>query len=745
MYKPYAITVDTMKKVKNNMFTINTNDLNTPKIIITIEQNGQPVILAEGMKVRIEIKKPDSKLVFQDCTIVDPASGLCTVVLNSEAFEVEGNHEAEVMVYYTLDRIAVTSRFAYTAIKGLFNPETIESSNSFTALNKIVFDAETAKEKAYEHEQAALLSAQNAAVSETNTNQTVVETIEARTNAQGKTFTSLKERMNDFDSKVSGAGDVYFPMYTPQMRGAKGDGIQDDTPFIQGILDIAKTKGAVYCHIPKGVYRITGRLYLSKNTKLVMDKEARLLRDWAGGFFLNGRSTDSFTEYNGNGNITIEGGILDGNILKYNNSYNAIGLARGQNIVIRDVEILDVRGAHAVDLNASKDVLIEGCKFKGYDINYTVDGDGASFMREAIQISTHTEAGFNAFGAFDGTPCENITVRNNYFGASANLPAYPCGVGNHGHSPGRFIKNIRIYDNNFDGCTYAGIRPYKFENTWIKNNTFNNCEYGVRFSNPDGKGTYDNGVPEAGKNVIIEGNHFKNTKKKDIYIAAWVYNGIVARFKNVQILNNISEGFTGTTNESIFVSFCDNVLIQGNTCNTAYRFIMSAYCYNVRIKDNSVYDLTTEVVYVNDSDVADNLGKGYTKDYYISENRAEKVGRSGILLSGVDGVEVHTNILTDITLENASGSTRSSINLSAFTKNGRVYNNRVRGAYQKYGIEVSGGCSNVQTFNNDSVGLTRALLNNSVGGFEGIYMHSANGTRYRMTVTDAGAPLFTAG
>lgn len=745
MYKPYPITVDTMKKVQNNMFAINTNDLNTPKIIITIQQDGEPVILAEGMKVRLEIKKPDNKLVFQDCTIVDPSSGLCTVVLNSEAFEVEGHHVAELMVYYTLDRIAVTSRFSYTAVKGLFNKETLESSNSFSALNQIVFDAQTAEQNASEYEQNALLSAQQAKISEQNNNQTVIETIEARTNGQGKTFASLKERMNDFDSKVSGAGDVYFPMYTPQMRGAKGDGIQDDTPFIQSILDIAKTKGAVYCHIPKGVYRITGRLYLSKNTKIVMDKEARLLRDWAGGFFLNGRSTDNFTEYNGNGNITIEGGILDGNILNRNNSFNAIGLGHGYNIVLRDVEILDVRGAHAVDLNSSRDVLIEGCKFKGYDINYTVDGDGASYMREAIQVSSHTEAGFNGFGEFDGTPCMNVTIRNNYFGASANRPAYPCGVGNHGHTPGSFIKHVRIYDNTFDGCTYAGIRPYKYENTTIKNNTFINCEYGVRFSNPDGKGTYDNGVPEAGKNLIIEGNHFYQSKKRDIYIAAWAYNGILARFKNVQILNNVSEGYAGTANESILVSFCDNVLIQGNTCRTAYRFIMSAYCNNVQIKDNLALDLTTEVIYVNDSDIAEHLGKGYTKDYYISGNRAERGGRTGFLISGLDGVEIHGNVLTDITLENASGSTRSTMSISNSTKNGRVYNNRVRGAYQKYGIEVTASCSNVQTFNNDSVGLTRPVLNNSVGGFEGTYIHSANGTRYRMTVSDAGAPVLTVG
>jgi hypothetical protein len=293
--------------------------------------------------------------------------------------------------------------------------------------------------------------------------------------------------------------------------------------------------------------------------------------------------------------------------------------------------------------------------------------------------------------------------------------------------------------------TYAGIRPYKYEITTIRNNTFLNCEYGVRFSNPDGKGSYDNGLPESGENLIVEGNYFYQSKKRDVYLAAWAYNGVIAKFKNVQILNNISEGYGGTSNESILINFCDNVLIQGNSCRTAYRFIMSAYCNNVQIKDNLAIDLTTEILFVYDGDIAEHLGKGYTKDYYISGNRAERGGRTGFLISGLDGVEIHNNILTDIALDNASGSTRSSMSLSSSTRNGRVYNNKVRAAYQKYGIECTSGTQNIQTFNNDAVGLTRAILNNSVGGFEGTYMHSANGTRYKMTVSDAGASVFTVG
>lgn len=733
-----------MKKVENKMFTINTNDLNTPKLIITILQDGQPVILSDGAKVRIAIKKPNNQIVFLDCKIVDASEGLCTVNLTTQAYVIEGNHTAELLVYYAPDSVSVTARFSYTAIKGLFDEGTTESSNDFQTLNKIVYDAETAERNASEHEQNALLSAQNAAISEANTNQTVIETIEARTNGQGKTFASLKERMNDFDFKVSGAGDVYFPMYTPQQKGAKGDGIQDDTSYIQAILDIAVTKGAVYCHIPKGTYRLTNKLYLSKNTKIVMDKGARLLRDHSSGFFINGRSGDNFTGFNGNGNISIEGGVLDGNLTARYKHYNAIGLARGQNIVLRNVEILDVRGAHAVDINACKDVLIERCKFKGYDINYTVDGDGASYYREAIQIANHTEAGFNSFGSFDAQPCENITVRDNYFGKSDNYPAYPTAVGNHGAVVDLYMKNIRIYDNEFDGMTYAGVRPYKFENTMIKNNTFINCETGIRYSNPNGDGTYDGGKAQSGKNTVIQGNYFIKSKSRDIYIVGWVKDGITARVKNIQILDNIFEGLSSA--ETMYLYFCEDVLIRGNISNTTSRFVMGYYSTNVTVKDNIANGITNEMVYVSDA-TADGstsyVGLGYTKDYYISGNRVENCGRSVFNMSGLDGLEVHSNVIINSTIETVG--TRSAIVASASSRNGRIYNNKVRGANQRYGVELTSSTQNIQTYNNNAVGITGRQLNNSVGGFEGTYMHSANGTRFRMTVTDAGAPVFTAG
>ncbi|MGN7395936.1 hypothetical protein [Peribacillus frigoritolerans] len=84
------------------------------------------------------------------------------------------------------------------------------------------------------------------------------------------------------------------------------------------------------------------------------------------------------------------------------------------------------------------------------------------------------------------------------------------------------------------------------------------------------------------------------------------------------------------------------------------------------------------MVYVSDA-TADGstiyVGLGYTKDYYICGNRVENCGRSAFNMSGLDGVEVHSNVIVNASTETVG--TRSAIVATASTRNG--HNNKVRG------------------------------------------------------------------
>ena len=105
------------------------------------------------------------------------------------------------------------------------------------------------------------------------------------------------------------------PVLNVRDCGAAGDGLRDDSPAIQAAMDA----GAGKVYIPAGDYRIVKSLRVPSNTTVEADSGARV--------FLCGdtpRRQDDFLLTNadpagGNQNITVTGGIWDGNNAgKYN-------------------------------------------------------------------------------------------------------------------------------------------------------------------------------------------------------------------------------------------------------------------------------------------------------------------------------------------------------------------------------------------------------------------------------------------
>lgn len=141
MFKNFPVIVDTVQKSKLNNIVVNSNDLKTFKLTITINQFNKPIDLT-GATVRIAIVKPDNKTVFQDCTITDPTTGICEVVLDTQAFIIAGVYIAEVMIYFGVDTVAVTGRFSYSVSKGILDNSTVESTNDWQAINQAIDAAE---------------------------------------------------------------------------------------------------------------------------------------------------------------------------------------------------------------------------------------------------------------------------------------------------------------------------------------------------------------------------------------------------------------------------------------------------------------------------------------------------------------------------------------------------------------------------------------------------------------------------
>ncbi len=542
--------------------------------------------------------------------------------------------------------------------------------------------------------------------------------------------------------------------YNVKDFGAVGDGVADDTNAIQTALTLAASAAgtASMVFIPKGIYRLTQTLRLYARTYLKLDQGTRMVRHHSSSFLINGDWNASYPGYDGQGQIVIEGGVWDGNILQYPDMFNGFGLARARNVIVRDLEVRDIVTAHAIDMNACDDVLIDNCRFLGYR-----DGtvDQSRNYAEAIQVANHTETGFSDFGSFDGTPSRNIRVTNCYFGASgtAGTQAWPAGVGNHYAVHDIYVSNFVLEGNTFDGMTFAGFRSFKFADVVVANNVFLNCHKGIMLSNPAANtessktaAGVQTGLPQSSHNIDIHDNVFNNTTGDAIYCVGWPKsNTVYAKVETLSIHNNMFDT-NSVSNSCLTLKWVNNVQVTNNQFRGVYRGVYVAYGTNVIISNNHMSNIRVEGIFIEEPDAAYS-GYEHTGNIIVNDNIFKQCGRSAINLRALQHFEVTKNLIEAACTE--TDNSRSSISLSTGAINGMVSGNSVMmaksGNKNQYGIQVSGTCSQVQVSNNRLEGKSGRIKIEGATNFEGLYMYSPNGKRYRVTVSDSGMPVYTEG
>jgi DNA-binding winged helix-turn-helix (wHTH) protein len=519
---------------------------------------------------------------------------------------------------------------------------------------------------------------------------------------------------------------------------------------LQLLLDIAKTNpNGLTIKVPAGTIIIDSVLRIYKNTHLMMDPQTILLRSHNGGFFINGDIGATYTGYDGQGHITIEGGTLDGNANVFTQGFNAFGLARCQDVTLKDIVFKDVIGGHAVDMSSSKDVKILHCSFIGYRPNV-----GDTVYREAIQIGEHTYDGFSEFGSYDGATCENITVKRCYFGPSGtgNTQSYSVAIGHHSAVHNKYHKNLKIKENTFDGIVYAAIHLFKHNDTIIEDNHFYGCFRGVFVSTPytNSYSTQDENkvqrtTPQALSNLFIVNNLFVNLGYTAIEITGHGSAGYYAKVKNVQIKNNILDNSVPSQFSFIQLDWVDRALIEGNLGENATRAVAITYSNDVVFSKNRFINSLWEGIYVSEEE-GEFQNTGLTYNIEILQNYLKTTQYNGILFQYVKGFKINENVIESPALE--TDNLRNGIMLSNSDR-GFVSGNRVRkatsGNQNKYGIEVTGTTTNVQVFNNSVEGKTKPLsLAATAGVFEGAIFHNSTGSqKYKVSLDAAGAIVTT--
>ena len=252
-----------------------------------------------------------------------------------------------------------------------------------------------------------------------------------------------------------------FDFLTPEMFGAAGDGITDDT----AALNAAIRKASETCGIVKfdGLkhYRCAKTIQLASDVELNMN-----------GCLITVHEVISFDKdapamaYDGFHDIIVRDGVFY--------STNSFAIAHAKNVLLDNCTFIKCGGNHFIELCASQNITIRDCRFLGQ----ATEG-GA---KEMLQLDVCEPSSFRHFSdesseAYDDTPLDNVLIERCIFTSYRDEERlYPmhCAIGGHVcnkvQNTNLIIRNCVIcesdgngvYINNWDhvlieGCTIANI------------------------------------------------------------------------------------------------------------------------------------------------------------------------------------------------------------------------------------------------------------------------------------------------
>ncbi|WP_215456686.1 right-handed parallel beta-helix repeat-containing protein [Streptomyces sp. ATCC 21386] len=485
-------------------------------------------------------------------------------------------------------------------------------------------------------------------------------------------------------------------IFNPKVYGALGNGTGNDAPFINQALTAANAAGGGWVIIPSGVYMIGEILRIRRNTRLTLMPGAELRRNYAGTMLLNGDSDQDHGGYTGHGNILIEGGLwnMRGTTSGLTGSAMCISIGHAQGVTIRDLEVRDVSGYHAIELNSTKHALVDNCRFVGY-----VDPGGRDFS-EAVQTDLAKSSGvFGGFGPYDNTVCEDIEVRGCYFGASGTggTTAWPRGVGSHSATVGTAHRRTRIIGNTFEGLLQYPVVAYAWDDTVIQGNTMKGCGAGIRARSIISADAADStnlagvvtNASQVMRNLAIVGNTLRDTGSVDDAIL--LYGEETGRIHDVTINGNVVDTVGGGEN-GIRLFHVEQYAVSGNTVREpGGTGISQEQVFGGTVSGNRIYQ-------PGGSGVSCDTGQGVT----IASNTMRNAGTNGIHLLGGSDVQVLDNFI--------KGSSRSAagnygMRVSSSLDGLLVAGNRVRkygsGNEAAWGLSITSTCTNVRRYGND--------------------------------------------
>lgn len=359
--------------------------------------------------------------------------------------------------------------------------------------------------------------------------------------------------------------DIHGIIATPEMFGAVGDGITDDTADIQSALNAADTI------LMLGDYKITDTLTVPAGVNII----------GPGSIIID----DSNTQFDGldlQGNNTIKNMV-------FTNTYATLRLG--------DAVIAATNKTH---------LKVEGCTFENITLGYCVLFDQC----EHIEIEHNIMKHYSYAGIMLMNGCMFITVQFNYIYDgqwTGNSNRYGISVSGYDSVATRAARYIKCNFNHVEDVTplWEGIDSHSCQDAEFIGNTIINTGIGIQFSAPTTP-TLQSG--KTMNNVRIAHNFIKTGVKPDnqasgILCTIHSTRGI-GPIENVDIKNNYIE-LTGNTyyHSSIVagISLRSNnkdCIIESNTIkNSAPGISIGAEATNIHIMGNEISEGNTSSDY----------------------------------------------------------------------------------------------------------------------------------------------------
>lgn len=325
--------------------------------------------------------------------------------------------------------------------------------------------------------------------------------------------------------------------------------------------------------LPAGTYQLDTLLKVHSNTTIKMNG-CTLIRQTDKTMLRIGLEDVSYSGYNGQHDIRIEGGTFDGNGKDLKSSASPIRMGHGRNISFENVTVSNVYNSHHVELAGCENVSFENCEFKDFNGKGVNGGNNEALQFDILHNASH----FPKYPGFDDTPCQNVVVNNCRF---KNLQR---GLGTHSAVAGSYFNNMKFTNNHFEDIKGYAIIATAYKASEISNNTIEDCGAGILFRNMvqgynnmytpiNGQVNLDNDA-----NSVISDNviRVKDYKYATTAYGISLYGEILKSKKknapkgnytleNVTVANN-----TITMNNSgygIWLQTANNCLIDNNTVN----------------------------------------------------------------------------------------------------------------------------------------------------------------------------------